>query len=44
MEPLADGLAREERLQKGLIGGANQLEAVQANFEKRPPRFRDPGA
>jgi enoyl-CoA hydratase/carnithine racemase len=42
-EPLADGLAREERLQRGLMGKPNQLEAVQANFEKRAPRFRDPG-
>jgi enoyl-CoA hydratase/carnithine racemase len=43
LEPLAEGLAREERLQRGLMGGKNQLEAVQANFEKRAPRFRDPG-
>jgi enoyl-CoA hydratase/carnithine racemase len=42
LEPLADGFAREERLQRGLMGRANQLEAVQANFEKRAPRFRDP--
>jgi len=24
-----------------LIGGHNQIEAVQANFEKRPPVFRE---
>jgi enoyl-CoA hydratase/carnithine racemase len=42
LEPVADAFAREERLQRGLMGKANQLEAVQANFEKRAPRFRDP--
>jgi len=36
-----EGLALEESLQRGLIGSANQLEAVAANLEKRPPRFRD---
>ena len=41
LEPVADALAREERLQRGLMGKANQLEAVQSNFEKRAPRFRD---
>jgi enoyl-CoA hydratase/carnithine racemase len=40
---LEDGLRLEERLQLGLIGSPNQIEAVQANMEKRPPRFRDPG-
>lgn len=38
-----DGLALEEKLQRSLIGSANQMEAVQANMEKRAPRFRDPG-
>ena len=38
---LADGLRLEERLQLSLIGKPNQLEAVQANMEKRAPRFRD---
>ncbi|MDA5192881.1 crotonase/enoyl-CoA hydratase family protein [Govanella unica] len=33
-------LPREAREQGALIGSANQLEAVQANLEKRPPRFR----
>jgi len=42
LEPVADAFAREERLQRGLMGKANQLEAVQANFEKRAPRFHDP--
>ena len=37
-----EGLRLEETLQLSLIGSPNQLEAVQANFEKREPRFRDP--
>jgi enoyl-CoA hydratase/carnithine racemase len=32
----------EEKLQRQLIGSANQLEAVQANFMKRPPKFTNP--
>ena len=32
----------EERLQAGLIGSANQVEAVKANLEKRDPKFSDP--
>jgi enoyl-CoA hydratase/carnithine racemase len=35
------GLALEARLQGGLIGTPNQLEAVAASFEKRAARFRD---
>jgi len=38
-----EGLELEARLQTGLIGGANQIEAVKSNLEKRPARFRDPG-
>ena len=38
-----EGFALEESLQRGLVGSPNQLEAVQANMEKRAPRFRDPG-
>lgn len=37
----AEGLLLEETLQKTLLGGANQTEAVTANFEKRPPVFQD---
>jgi len=37
-----DGFRLEERIQRELIGSPNQLEAVQANFEKRAPRFADP--
>ena len=33
------GLELEARLQNELIGSPNQLEAVKANFEKRPARF-----
>jgi enoyl-CoA hydratase/carnithine racemase len=40
---VTEGLELEERLQRGLIGSPNQVEAVQANMQKRPPRFQDPG-
>jgi enoyl-CoA hydratase/carnithine racemase len=36
------GLALEASLQRSLIGRPNQVESIAANFEKRPPRFRDP--
>lgn len=36
-----ESLALEARLQSGLIGGANQLEAVQANMQNRAPEFSD---
>lgn len=36
------GLRLEEQLQRELIGSPNQLEAVQANLEKRAPKFADP--
>ena len=39
---LAEGLRLEETVQLSVIGKPNQLEAVQANLEKRPPRFSDP--
>ena len=39
---VGEGLQLEERLQRRLIGSANQLEAVQANLQKRAPEFRDP--
>jgi len=38
----AEGLLLEEEIQKRIMGKPNQLEAVQANFEKRPPKFADP--
>ena len=37
-----DGFRLEEQIQRELFGSPNQLEAVQANFEKRVPRFSDP--
>lgn len=37
----ADSLALEAELQARIIGRANQLEAVRANFEKRAPQFED---
>jgi enoyl-CoA hydratase/carnithine racemase len=40
---VGDGLRLEESLQRGLIGGPNQVEAVQANMQKRSPQFKDPG-
>lgn len=36
------GLELEAALQTALIGGPNQIEAITANFEKRPPVFKDP--
>ncbi len=39
---LEEGLRLEEKLQLGLIGKPNQVEAVRANLEKREPRFDDP--
>lgn len=38
----AEAFALETELQMGLLGSANQLEAVQASMMKRPPSFRDP--
>lgn len=38
LDPTAS-FALEARLQRGLLGSPNQMEAVMANFEKRPPRF-----
>jgi hypothetical protein len=34
----------ESRAQKALLGSPNQIEAVRANLERRPPVFRDPDA
>ena len=36
-----EALAMEARLQSGIIGGENQLEAVAAKLGKRKPEFRD---
>jgi len=36
----ADGFQLEETLQRTLIGSANQIEAVMANFENRAPKFQ----
>jgi enoyl-CoA hydratase/carnithine racemase len=35
------GLGLEAKLQTALIGSKNQVEAVTANFENRPPKFSD---
>lgn len=37
----AGGLKLEEKLQRTLIGSPNNVEAVMANFEKRPPKYKD---
>lgn len=37
----AEGFALEEKLQRELLGGENQMEAVAANFQKRAPEFKD---
>ena len=39
----AEQFAEERRVIGGLIGTPNQVEAVMANFEQRPPVFADPG-
>jgi len=36
----AEGLRLEEEMQVSLMGSPNQVEAVQANMEKRAPKFR----
>ena len=36
-----EGLETEHRLQAGLIGSPNQVEAVTANMQKRTPNFAD---
>ncbi|HEX4831946.1 MAG TPA: crotonase/enoyl-CoA hydratase family protein [Trebonia sp.] len=38
---LATGFAREQAEIAPLIGSPNQVEAITARFEKRPPRFTD---
>ena len=38
----AEQFANERRVIGSLIGQPNQVEAVMANFEKRPPAFTDP--
>ncbi|MCZ6619126.1 MAG: crotonase/enoyl-CoA hydratase family protein [Gammaproteobacteria bacterium] len=35
------GLEMEAGMQSKLIGSRNQIEAIKANFEKRPPEFED---
>ncbi len=37
-----EGFKLEEKLQVSLLGSPNQVEAMQANFEKRAPNFQDP--
>lgn len=37
-----DGLRLEEEIQREVLGKPNQLEAVMAGMQKRPPVFRDP--
>ena len=37
----AEGLGLEVKLQGGLMGTPNQVEAVKANFENRAPEFKD---
>jgi enoyl-CoA hydratase/carnithine racemase len=41
-EGAAEQFAQERQVIGALIGSANQVEAVMANFEKRPARFSDP--
>jgi len=37
----ADGLMMESVEQQAILGSPNQVEAIAANMEKRPPRFAD---
>jgi len=39
--PAAEALLAESAAQEALVGRPNQIEAVMAGFEKRPPRFTD---
>lgn len=39
--PAGEGMQLEEKLQRQILGQANQMEAVAANFEKRSPVFSD---
>jgi enoyl-CoA hydratase/carnithine racemase len=39
---LTAGFAAEQKEIRALIGSPNQVEAVTAGFERRPPRFTDP--
>lgn len=41
-DAIQDRLEFEARLQRPLIGGPNQIEAVRANLEQRAPHFEDP--
>jgi enoyl-CoA hydratase/carnithine racemase len=43
-ERAAEILMAESRAQRALLGSPNQIEAVRANLERRPPVFRDPDA
>ncbi|WP_426572978.1 crotonase/enoyl-CoA hydratase family protein [Aquihabitans sp. McL0605] len=40
--PLAESFLEETRLMTEVMGSPNQIEAVMAYFEKRPPVFTDP--
>ncbi|QYG92986.1 crotonase/enoyl-CoA hydratase family protein [Iamia sp. SCSIO 61187] len=40
--PLEDSLVDESRRMEALMGSPNQVEAVMAEMEGRPPRFTDP--
>jgi enoyl-CoA hydratase/carnithine racemase len=42
--PLAEGLANEMAASSKLMGRPNQIEAVMAKLQKRPPQFQDPEA
>ena len=39
--PAGEGMQLEEKLQRQILGQANQMEAVAANFEKRSPVSSD---
>ncbi len=37
----AEALSLEARLQLGIMGTPNQMEAIRASLEKRAPKFTD---
>lgn len=39
--PESEALAMEAKIQLGVMGAPNQMEAVAANMQKRPPKFSD---
>ena len=41
LAPIAEALMAESREQTAIAGKPNQVEAVMAQMQKRPPQFKD---